>query len=161
MAEEDDGLPGLELANKLKAGRKLKGLTQDGLAAAAGVSRQLINQYESGKSVNPRPKELGAAWRAAGLDFQELLVVRGYATREELDLPPEAPPVPKVISRILSLLRDPKITDEFKNLLLSGVEGALQQWFDFLRFKTPREASAAERGANPDHSRDGGQPAQT
>ena len=52
--------------------RKMKGMTQDQLAKAVGVSRLAISDIETGKTKNPSSKTLFAIANALGCKIDDL-----------------------------------------------------------------------------------------
>lgn len=76
------------LARNLSAARGALGLSQDQLAAAAGVSRATVNQLEGGASAKGDPRLSTLVSLAAALGISPVFLLLG---RNELDAIAEAP----------------------------------------------------------------------
>lgn len=63
----------MTIANTLRHLRTQKGLTQEQLSAAAGLSQQLISKIERGLHVNPTCRTLRAISEALDVSVVELL----------------------------------------------------------------------------------------
>lgn len=137
--------PGKHLATLIRDARVAMGWRQDELADAAGVARQTIIQYESGRAANPEGPRVRAVLRALDLDPREATVILGFVTREELGLPPKERPLDKTVAEVQQMLDDQKIPQRQRDNLLRGVRSALDLWFDLVRIKPPREAAPKHR----------------
>lgn len=146
MHDTTDGLEeSRELATLLRERRAIMQLTQQEVADRAGISRQTYNKYESGKTPNPKPGELRAVCRALELDPREIPVALGFVTREEIGLPPQEPPLPRSLVRVVSLLRAEQVPQQHKDQLLKIIDTALDFWYQQLGIRDIREPSAEER----------------
>jgi transcriptional regulator with XRE-family HTH domain len=67
------GKKGTTLAASLKRHREAAGLTQQGLAVAAGLSVGIVSQTEQGASKDPRISTLSALARALEVSLDALL----------------------------------------------------------------------------------------
>ena len=64
-----------ECAERILKARKAKGMTQEQLASAMGVSRQLVSHWENGR-VDPTPQQLEKLDEVLGL-FNEISIECG------------------------------------------------------------------------------------
>lgn len=71
----------------LKSFRKAKGMTQEEVAKAAGLSTKGFRMIESGKTRNPGIETVGMICDAIGIHIYQVLI----ADRPELPAPPEPP----------------------------------------------------------------------
>lgn len=104
------------LARNLSAARGALGMSQEQLAAAAGVSRATINQLEGGASAKGDPRLSTMVHLAAALGISPVFLLLG---RDELDAITEAPKS-KEIKEIRSHLTAEEL-DTMRRLLRSGV----------------------------------------
>lgn len=106
-------------ADWLATEREKQGLSQSDLARAAGINRQIINDYESHKRPNPQVEQLTKISIALGYPPE-------YLPRMAGKLPP-APATDETLERIAHLyhaLKDP---------------GNKQRALDFMEFLTTQE----------------------
>lgn len=134
-----------ELATLLRDRRLFMRLTQEEVADRAGISRQTYNKYESGRTPNPKPRELRAVCRALALDPREIVVALGFVTRDELALPPREHPLDGVLVEPASLLADEKIPEPAKSRLREYLVESVIFWKRRAGFEDLREPSAADR----------------
>ncbi|MBA3489170.1 MAG: helix-turn-helix transcriptional regulator [Longispora sp.] len=151
-ADEAADDPNLAFDVLIRDARLAKGWTQEELAVAAGVTRQLVNRYESGKSANPQSDETRRVCLALDIDPREVPIALGYVTREEMRLPPREPRLAPELRRAQRLLTDSKIPEALKDLLHRGINSAIDLWFDALKIRAPHEPSAKERIHGREHS---------
>jgi hypothetical protein len=63
------------------------------------------------------------------VDIREAVVLLGFATREQLGLPPAPPRMfGATTEEVIRILEDPKVPEEQK-----------REWLEYLRFRTQRE----------------------
>lgn len=140
--ETTDMEPRLRFARAVREARDQRGMTQDELAEAAGVTRPTIQRWETAKTGTPDPENARRVFNALGLDPRLIPVLLGYVTAEEMGLPPRLPRVfSPNIEQAIRILEDPNVP-----------AAAKAEWMDFLQFKADR---AAADGA-PDSSRKAG-----
>lgn len=72
----------LEIANRLVALRREHGLTQEGLAASLGVSRQAVSKWERAEA-SPDTDNLLALSRLYGISLDDLLSPEGETSEEQ------------------------------------------------------------------------------
>lgn len=104
------------LACNLSAARSVLGLSQEQLAAAAGVSRATVNQIEGGSTAKSDPRLSTVVNLAAALGISPVLLLVG---RDELDAITEAPES-KEVKDIRSHLTAEEL-ETIRRLLRSGV----------------------------------------
>jgi transcriptional regulator with XRE-family HTH domain len=134
--------PGRRFAALIREARALKGMSQGALEAASDVSRQTISRYESGAAVSPKALELRAVLAVLGVDPREAVVALGYVTREEMDLPPAAPPLDPIVAEVQRYLNDGRLPDWVRGNLRRGVQAARDLWLDWARTPALKEPSA-------------------
>jgi transcriptional regulator with XRE-family HTH domain len=134
-----------DLATLLRQRRLQMQITQEDVADRAGISRQTYNKYERGGTLNPKPRELRAVCLVLKLDPREVPVALGFVTREEIDLPPQQPALPRSIRRILQLLDAEQVPATAKKRLLKIIDDAVDFWFETFGLPDIREPSADER----------------
>jgi transcriptional regulator with XRE-family HTH domain len=144
MPDIVDG-PGKGLATLIRDARARKGMRQDELADAAGISRQTIIQYESGKAVSPDAASVRAVLLVLDVDPREAPVALGYVTREEMGLPPKERLLDPLLEDIQRLLTDEKIPQRVRDNLAKGVKAARDLWLDMSQIRAPREPAAGRR----------------
>lgn len=144
MPDIPDG-PGKDLATLIRDARQAKGMTQEQLEAASGVSRQTIIAYESGRAVSPRGDYVRPVLLALDVDPREGAVALGIVTREEAGLPAERIQLDPVLADVHRMVTDKKIPKAKRDNLLMGVRAALDVWIDGNRIKAPTEAAASAR----------------
>lgn len=111
--------PGTSWATYLRAARRSKGLTQEGLAELAGVGRQTVIRMEGGGGFESETVKRLA--RALGLPVdQALAVASGAADADALP-----PPLPAEFERLLAVYRD--LSPSGRALLLERV-GWVAEW---------------------------------
>ena len=115
--------------------------------AEVGIQQRTYFRWESGDIAKPDPREVRKVCLRLGLDVRDAAVALGILTREELELPPAPPPMPRTISNILYFLRAPQIPDPAKKQLLHHIQGAVDFWAQQLGVKSLREPRASERAA--------------
>jgi len=115
--------------------------------AEVDINPRTYFRWESGDIVKPDPREVRKACLRLGLDVREAAVALGILTREELDLPPAPPPMPRTIRNILYFLRAPQVPEPAKRQLLQHIQGAVDFWAQQLGVKSLREPRADERAA--------------
>jgi transcriptional regulator with XRE-family HTH domain len=104
------------IADAIKAGRKTLGWTQKDLFERSGVSIETIKRYENAKSPRPELDHIRAIFTALKVDRREIPVILGFATREEMGLPPEPARIYSATTQeIAELLEDPSVSDAEKN----------------------------------------------
>lgn len=146
MHDTTDGAPeSRQLATLLRNRRLLMRLTQEDVADLAGISRQTYNKYESGRTPNPKPRELRAVCRALQLDPREIVVALGFVTRSELELPPAVAPLDSALVEPASLLADEKIPEPAKARLREYLVESVVFWKRRAGFQDLREPSASDR----------------
>lgn len=64
------------MSDRIKALRAEKGMTQEDLAEASGVSRLTISKLETGKLTNARSKTMFAVAKALGVTIDDLFFDR-------------------------------------------------------------------------------------
>lgn len=64
------------MSDRIKALRAEKGMTQEDLAEASGVSRLTISKLETGKLINARSKTMFAVAKALGVTLDDLFFDR-------------------------------------------------------------------------------------
>jgi transcriptional regulator with XRE-family HTH domain len=135
--------PGRRFATLIKDARKAKGLTQDDLSAASGVTRQTIIRYESGEASAPRSDQVRAVCSALGIDPRDATIALGFVTREELGFPPPPSPLQPELLDIQRFLADERIPQRIRDNLLRGVKAAKDVWLDGHSIKAPKEPAPA------------------
>lgn len=133
------------LATLLRQRRDQMQLTQEEVADRAGISRQTYNKYERGGTLNPKPRELRAVCMVLKMDPREIPVALGFVTREEMNLPPQEPALPRSLRRILQLLKAEQVPESAKKRLLKIIDDAVDFWFETFGVPNLREPSADER----------------
>lgn len=122
----------------VRAAREAKGLTQDELADLTGVSRTTISRWERGDGGRYEPDQVRAVFDALGQDIREAVVLLGFATRDQLGLPPEPPRLfDAVTEEAIRILRDPSVPDERK-----------REWIEYLRYRTQPPEGRGRRRAS-------------
>lgn len=104
-------------------------------------------RWESGDIASPNPAQVRRACLRLGLDPREAAVALGIVSRQELELPPAPPPMPREVRNILYLLRAPEVPDPAKKQLLHHLQGAVDFWAQQLGVRSLREPRADERAA--------------
>ena len=84
------------LARNLSAARSALGMSQDQLAAAAGVSRATVNQLEGGSTAKGDPRLSTVVSLSSALGISPMFLLLG---RDELDAAVHAPQGPKLVQR--------------------------------------------------------------
>jgi transcriptional regulator with XRE-family HTH domain len=103
------------IADAIKAGRKALGWTQKDLFESTGVSIETIKRYENAKS-RPELDHIRSIFTALKVDRREIPFILGFATREEMGLPPEPARIYSATTQeIAELLEDPSVSDAEKN----------------------------------------------
>lgn len=107
------------IADAIKAGRKALGWTQKDLSERTGVSIETIKRYENAKSPKPELEHIRAIFTALKVDRQEVPVILGFATREEMGLPPEPARIYSATTQqIIERLEDDSVSEEEKRAYL-------------------------------------------
>lgn len=126
------------------------GVTHTWLADEVDVDEKTIGRWRNRK-FPPKPENVRDVARALGYPPLHALAQVGFLTSEEAGLTgeptPVPPPPPAPLRRAMGLLADPRIPERPKNILLRGIDAAIDLWFDSYRARPPREPSAAERSA--------------
>jgi transcriptional regulator with XRE-family HTH domain len=78
----------MTLVQRLKDARKAAGLTQQGLAVAAGLSVSVVQQLEHGAIPDPRASTLYKLAKTLGTTVDALMGDGEHATAEDVDAPP-------------------------------------------------------------------------
>lgn len=113
----------------VRAARESKGMTQDDLAEATGISRTTISRWERGDGGRYEPDQVRVVFDALGIDIREAVVALGFATRDQLGLPPAPPRMfTATIEEVIQILEDPAVPEDQK-----------REWVEYLRFRTQRE----------------------
>lgn len=133
------------LATLLRERRVHMQMTQEEVADRAGISRQTYNKYERGMTASPKPRELRAVCVALQLDPREVPIALGFVTREEIDMPPKEPALPRSLRRILQILVADQVPESAKKRLLKIIDDAVDFWFETFGLRDIREPSADER----------------
>lgn len=141
MASQDRDA-GRRLATTVKTRRNELGWTQERLSDEARVSRQIVIRYESGDAVNPARDELRRVYTALGLDIRQMLIDLGYATRDELEMPPEPEPLPAEFETVIGLWRLERLTDRDRALLLQHIKAATELWAAAMGVPLPKAQKA-------------------
>lgn len=82
---EETRLQGHLLGKYLRARRHVLGLSQQAVAAAAGINRERLQKYESGGAAYlPTPAVLRGLAGVLQCDLQDLVEAAGYVTSEEV-----------------------------------------------------------------------------
>jgi len=129
--------PKIQFARVVRDARERRGLNQDELADKAGVSRPTIQRIETAKTGTPNPDTARRIFQALGLDPRLIPVILGYATADEMGLPPEMPRVfTPTIERAIAILEDPNVPAATK-----------AEWVEFLAFRAGQTSTDAPRKA--------------
>lgn len=132
---------GQRLATTLRTRRAELGWTQERLAEEADVTRQTVIRYESGNAWNPEPTALRSICLALGIDIRQILVDLGYATREELEMPPEPERLPNILESVLWIWRSHQLTDVERASMLKHVRAAMELWADSMGRELPEKSA--------------------
>lgn len=137
QVEADGPDPKLQFARTVRDAREQRGWNQDDLADKAGVSRPTIQRIETAKTGTPNPDTARRIFQALGLDPRLIPVILGYATAEELGLPPQLPRVfTPTIERAIAILEDPGVP-----------AAAKEEWVEFLAFRAAQTSTDTPRRA--------------
>lgn len=111
----DDTL-GRRIATLIRTARHRLQWSQEKLAEEAGVDRQTIIRYESGRSRAPDPIQFRRVCHALGITPLDAAIALGYVTREEVNA---AVPLPADIAEAAELLTDPAIPVDQKTYMIN------------------------------------------
>lgn len=145
---------GVTFATLLKQTRRLRGMTQDDLIEASGVSRSTVLRWEKGTPGTIDVEQVRKLCAALKLDAREAVVALGFVTREELGLPPAPPPMDPVLWAAAKMLANEDIPAAARGSLRQLIGHAVDFTYQSLGLRKPtpppKEPSAVERaGGKP------------
>jgi transcriptional regulator with XRE-family HTH domain len=116
-------------ADLIADARRAKGMSQEDLEAASGVSRGTLSRWERGVGDRPEPENVRAVCAVLGIDPRWAAVSLGYLTAAEVEGPGLLRPE---VEQVLAMLEDPTLPAEDRD-----------KWIDYLKFLYARAQEKA------------------
>lgn len=148
---------GTAFATFVKSSRAAAGMTQDDVLDRARelagegeeplLSKSTLNRWEQSKNNIAQPAQFRLFCQITGADPREGAVALGFLTREELDLPPAAPPLDPVLLSAAKLLANQDISVGAKESLRKMMADFVQFTYDSLQVRRPKKTTTERRPA--------------
>lgn len=116
------------------------------LARAAKMPASSLSRWSDG-TYTPTIDALRAVAPFLGVRLGDLMIKAGLATAAELGTvgapPPPRAPLPPQLQRVVSILLNPKVSDNAKRVLLSAIDRTIELWEEMR--EPPREPRMRKR----------------
>lgn len=117
-----DATPAEAFAALIREGRRRRGMTQEELETASGVSRATLSRWERSLAESPDAEHVRAVCAILGIDPRQAALTLGYLGPEDIE-PPTNPAVDPLVQEALDILTDVTVPREEK-----------ERWIDYLKF---------------------------
>jgi len=115
MTREIRDTLGQRIAALIRTARHRRQWSQQRLSEEAGVDRQTIIRYESGRSQTPDPVQFRKVCKALGISSIDAAIALGFITREEVNQSISLSPD---LAEIVDVFTDPRIPASEKRYIL-------------------------------------------
>lgn len=106
----------------IRDARRRRGMTQEDLHAASGVSRATLSRWERSLAESPDAEHVRAVCAILGIDPRQAALTLGYLGPEDVE-PAANPAVDPLVQEALEILTDVTVPREEK-----------ERWIDYLKF---------------------------